>query len=273
MDQNTPQNTKPSNEIKVGFETRVGNVVRYCNGLLNEQKIRELHFSAIGGAVGKLVSAVEVLKLVNAGLYQRTNISNISYSQGGNQEGKGGEEKLYPKIEVTLSLDDFKDKGKGYQGKLDEKERLRLNELLNQRRGNREEGERGGRGRGFRGGDRGGRGFRGGRGGRGEGYTPRGGRGDGYTPRGRGGYQPRGRGGYGGESEGYQPRGGRGDGYNPRGRGGYQSRGGDDREFRGGRGQSSRGGSRGYSSGRGSENFRGNSDRGFQQRGGQRGTR
>jgi len=227
---------KPSNEIKVGYETRVGNVVKYCNSLLAEKKFKELHFSALGGAVGKLVSAVEVLKLVNPGLYQKTTISNISYSRGKGEEG----EKLYPKIEVVLSLEDFKVKGIGYQGKLDETERLRLFEILNQRN-NREGSGRGGE-RGF---SRGG--FRGGRGGRG-------GRGRGGFRGGRGGE----RGGFRGDKGGY--RGGRGqDGETFRGGRGGRGQGGE--TFRGGRGQGgdrfqgTRGGSRGG-------NFRGNDERG-----------
>ena len=51
MNQNNQQTNKPNNEIKVGFGTKVGNVVRYCNSVLKEG-VRQLNFSAIGGAVG-----------------------------------------------------------------------------------------------------------------------------------------------------------------------------------------------------------------------------
>jgi len=38
-----------------------------------------LHFSEVGGAIGKLVSAIEVLKTVNAGLFQLNKLATVSY--------------------------------------------------------------------------------------------------------------------------------------------------------------------------------------------------
>ena len=154
-------NSKEANDIRIGMNTRVRNVVRYCNSLLKEKTFKTLHFSAVGGAIGKLVSAVEVLKTVNAGLYQLNKLATVSYQSVDNKEVKN--QKLYPKMEVTLSLDDFKEKNDGYQKKMNEDERLKLYNIFNEqpvRRG----GRRGFRGR--RGGFRGRRGgFRGRRGG------------------------------------------------------------------------------------------------------------
>ena len=172
---NANTNSKEANDIRIGMNTRVRNVVRYCNSILKEKTFKTLKFSAVGGAIGKLVSAVEVLKTVNAGLYQQNKLATVSYQSTENKDTKN--QRLYPKMEVTLSLDDFKDKNEGYQKKLDEKERLDLYNIFNQqpvRRGRRG-GFRGGfrpRGpgvrRGFRGNVRG-RGLRGNRG------APRGG--------------------------------------------------------------------------------------------------
>lgn len=58
---------KAENDIRLGMGTRVRNVIVYCNSILKEKNLRELHFSAVGGAIGKLVSAVEVLRIVNPG--------------------------------------------------------------------------------------------------------------------------------------------------------------------------------------------------------------
>ena len=58
---------KAQNDIRLGQGTRVRNVVRYCNSIIKEKNYRELHFSAVGSAIGKLISAVEVLKIVNPG--------------------------------------------------------------------------------------------------------------------------------------------------------------------------------------------------------------
>ena len=227
---------KEINDIRIGMNSRVRNVIRYCNFVLNEKKLGELRFSAVGGAIGKLVDAVEVLKIVNPGLYQVNKIATVSY-QTVDTQGKLVNQRLYPKLEVVLSLAPSKDKSEGSQDKLDEAERTKLFELLNARQTRPEgyegheghEGHEGaegeerprGRGRGRGGFSRGGRGFPRGRGGfRGQRGAPRGGRG---VSRGapRGGFRgERGapRGGFRGERG--APRGGfRGERGAPRGRG------------------------------------------------------
>ena len=165
-------NSKPPNDIRVGFRTRVGNIISYCEKLLNEQKMRTLNLSAVGGSIGTLVSAVEVLKATTPGLYQINRIATISYQSV--EENKDPEnQRLYPKLEVILTLD----------------REERRNRLGRGRRGNRRGGFRGRRGnfRGRRGGFRGNRrrgfrsrgGFRGRnmRGNRRVGFRARGGRG------------------------------------------------------------------------------------------------
>ena len=171
---------KPANEIRIGMDSKVRNVIRYCNALLKEKTTTFLHFSAVGGAIGKLVSAVEVLKTVNPGLYQSNKLATVAY-QSVDDKKTVTNQKLYPKMEVYLSLEP-REKNEGFQEKLSEEERNKLYELFNQKptrrpfRGNRRGGFRGSRG-GFRGARRGGlrgRGARGMRGTRGRGAPRRG---------------------------------------------------------------------------------------------------
>jgi hypothetical protein len=248
--------SKPINDIRVGMNSRVRNVVRYCNSILNEKKTRDLKFSAVGGAIGRLVNVVEVLRIVNPGLHQSNKIGTVIY-QTVDQQGSVQSGRNYPKLEVVLSLDQL-DKTEGYQAPLSEEERTKLFELMNVRPERTEdEGERGTRGRGTRGGfSRGGRGFsgRGGfsRGGRG-GFS-RGGR-EGFS---RGGYS---RGGYSRGGEGYS-RGGYSRGSEGYSRGGYSR--GSEGYSRGSEGYSRGGYSRGgegYSRG-GRDSFRGRGYRG-----------
>jgi len=143
-------NTKPLNEIRIGFRSRVRNIVNYAQSLLKENSFRSLHLSAIGGAIGSLVNAVEVLKITNAGLYQVNKIGTVSY-QTVDPQGNVQTQRLYPKLDVTLTLDQPTQQGEGYQDRLSEEERTQLFNLS----------PRGGRGfsRGGRGGfSRGGRG-------------------------------------------------------------------------------------------------------------------
>ena len=194
---------KPVNDIRVGFNSRISGIVNYCQRLLKENNMRELNFSAVGGSIGTLVSAVEVLKTLEPGLYQVNRLATISYQSV--EEGKKNEvqnQRLYPKLEVKLTLDKPSKTGEGYQEPLKEEERKKLLDIQSKRRQGRS-GRRGGF-RGRRGGPRGRRpGFRGRRGGFRGRNRGRGGR----NMRGRGRPPMRGRG---------RPNRGRGRGNGPR---------------------------------------------------------
>ena len=182
---------KPVNDIRISFTSRIGGVVSYCEKLLKENNIRELNFSAVGGSIGTLVSVVELLKTITPELYQINRLATISYQsveEGGKSESQN--QRLYPKLEVKLTLDKPAKTPEGFQDKLPEEERKKLFEIHSKRREER-------KGRGFRGK----RGFRGRPPMRGRGRPMRGGRGRpmrggrGRPPiSGRGGNTPRGRG-------------------------------------------------------------------------------
>ena len=176
-------NKKEPNDIRIGMNSRPRNVIKYSTSVMEEKKLNELKFSAVGGSIGRLLEIVEVLKVLKPGLYQQNRITSVAY-QTVDSNSKILNEKLYPKLEVVLSKEEPKNKTEGYQGKLDEKERKDLEKIMNERREQREKNRGRGRGRGRRG-------FRGRRGGfrgrRGFGRPRRGGRGmRGAPPRGRG---------------------------------------------------------------------------------------
>jgi hypothetical protein len=188
---------KQANDIRVGFNSRISGIVNYCQRLLKENNMRELNFSAVGGSIGTLVTAVEVLKTLQPGFHQVNRLATISYQSV--EEGKKNEvqnQKLYPKLEVKLSLDKPAKTGEGYQEPLKEEERTKLLDIQSKRRqgrGPRRGAPRRGRG-GFRGRRPGFRGRRGGFRGRGRGRPnfgrgrpPMRGRGRGRPNRGRGG--------------------------------------------------------------------------------------
>jgi hypothetical protein len=126
---------KPVNDIRISFNSRIGGIVSYCEKLLNQDKLRELNFSAVGGSIGTLVSVVELLKTITPGLYQINRFATISYQsveEGGKSEAQN--QKLFPKLEVKLTLDEPEKKTEGYQGKLPEEERKKLLDLHSKRR-------------------------------------------------------------------------------------------------------------------------------------------
>ena len=179
---------KPANDIRVSFNSRIGGIVSYCEKLLKENNMRELNFSAVGGSIGTLVSVVELLKTITPDLYQINRLATISYQsveEGGKSEAQN--QRLYPKLEVKLTLDKPSKTTEGFQDKLDENMRKTMLEIHEKRRQERR-GFRGRRGgfRGRRGGFRGRRGgFRGRRGGF-RGRRPMRGRGRPMRGRGRG---------------------------------------------------------------------------------------
>ena len=200
MSTNQKDNKKEPNDIRIGMNSRARNVIKYSTSVMDEKKLKELKFSAVGGSIGRLLDIVEVLKVLKPGLYQQNRITSVAY-QTVDSNNTLLNQRLYPKLEVILSTEEPKNKTEGYQGQLDEETRKQIEKVMNEKK-ERVEKNRGrgtGRGRG-RGGPRGrGRrgGFRGRRGGfrgrprRGDSRTRRGdsrrGRGNRGTPRGRGG--------------------------------------------------------------------------------------
>ena len=196
MSSNQKDNKKAPNDIRIGMNSRPRYVIKYATSVMDEQKLSELKFSAVGGSIGRLLEIVEVLKVLKPGLYQLNRITSVAY-QTVDSNNTLLNQRLYPKLEVILSKEEPKNKTEGYQGKLEEDKRKDIEKIMKDRK-ERMEKNRGrgrGRGRGFRGRGRRG-GFRGRRGNfrgrprRGD-SRPR--RGD-SRPRGRGAGNPRGRG-------------------------------------------------------------------------------
>ena len=166
---------KAPNDIRVSFNSKIGGIISYCEKLLKENNMRELKFSAVGGSIGTLVSVVELLKTIYPGLYQVNRFATISYQsveEGGKSQTES--QRLFPKLEVILTLDKPAQVTEGFQDKLSEDERKKLLDLHNKLREERRNRPRRRGFRGRRGGFRGRRGgFRGRRIMRGRGFGPR----------------------------------------------------------------------------------------------------
>jgi hypothetical protein len=212
------ESKKEPNDIRIGMNSRPRNVIKYATSVLEEKKLNELKFSAVGGSIGRLLDIVEVFKVLKPGFYQQNKISSVAY-QTVDSNNVLLKQRLFPKLEIVLSKEEPKNKTEGFQGQMDEKNRKEIETIMNKRKEEREKnrGQRG-RGRG-RGGPRG-RGRRAGFRGRGRGFAGRPRRGGRPVARGpnrgrgnpRGTNTGRGRGGQRGTSSG--PRGNRGRGAN-----------------------------------------------------------
>ena len=114
------ENKVPSNEIRVGNRTKPKDLIAQCEKLLKEDKLKEIHLSAVGNSIGDLIIAVEILKSANPGLFQQNIFSTIGprAPKNQNQEKEKDKEKdkekekenekpqkLYPHLEVVLSCE------------------------------------------------------------------------------------------------------------------------------------------------------------------------
>ena len=131
-----PKNTKAPNDIRIGMNSRVRNVIRYSQSIMEEKKLRELKFSAVGGSIGRLLDTVEVLKVLIPNLYQQNKITSVAY-QTLDSNNTVLNQRLYPKMEVILSLDEFKTKNEGRvyldPKDYDYKQNERLNSMYGER--------------------------------------------------------------------------------------------------------------------------------------------
>ena len=174
------ENKKEDNDIRIGMRSRQKYVIKYASSIMKEKNYKELKFSAVGGSIGKLVDIVEVLKILIPNLYQQNRITSVAY-QTLDSNSKILNQRLYPKLEILLSTEEFKNKNEGTQDKIDEKLRKDIEEIMKKRREEREKNrDKNRRGRGFRG-------RRGGFRGRRPGFRGRGGRRGGLRGRNRDG--------------------------------------------------------------------------------------
>ena len=130
-----PNSKKEPNDIRVGYRTRIANVISYAEKLLKENNFKTLNFSAVGGSIGTLVSAVEILKYSNPGLYQINRMATISY-QSVEDTGNIEKQRLYPKLEIILTLEKPANQTEGYQDPLSEEDRKKFNDIRNKAKDN-----------------------------------------------------------------------------------------------------------------------------------------
>ena len=142
-------NTKEPNDIRIGMTSRPRYVIKYSTSVMEEKKLKELKFSAVGGSIGRLLDIVEVLKVLKPGLYQQNRITSVSY-QTVDSNNTLLNQRLYPKLEVILSKEEPKNKTEGYQGKLEEDKRKDIEKIMKERKERMEKNRGRGRGRGRR---------------------------------------------------------------------------------------------------------------------------
>ena len=107
----------PKNEIRVGNRSKPKDLIAQCEKLLKEDKLKEIHLTAVGNSIGDLIIAVEILKSSNPGLFQQSIFSTIGPRSPKNKDKEKEKEKenekpqkLYPHLEVVLSCEKIEEK-------------------------------------------------------------------------------------------------------------------------------------------------------------------
>ena len=123
---------KPSNEIRIGFATKIKDVISQCEKLLKDGKVKDLHLSAVGTSIGELISIVAILKSIYPNLYKKNIFSVIPGRTTDKNKDKKAEpknQKLYPRLEIIVSNEKIADKDEN-SVKLSEEEKTTLIDTL-----------------------------------------------------------------------------------------------------------------------------------------------
>ena len=124
---------KVSNEIRIGLRTKPKEIIAQCEKLIKEEKVKELHLSAVGNTIGNLVVAVEIVKSLFPNLHQSSEFSTIparSLEKDKDKKPDTKPQRLYPRLEIILSTEKLAEKKEGSQSKITEEERTILIETL-----------------------------------------------------------------------------------------------------------------------------------------------
>jgi len=129
------QDKEVTNEIRIGITSKPKDIISKCEKLLKEDKVKDLHLSAVGNSIGELVIYVEILKLIFPKLSQKSVFSTITPVPS-KKEKKADDktQKLLPKLEVIVSTEKENDKKEGHETKLTEEERKILIETLDKKK-------------------------------------------------------------------------------------------------------------------------------------------
>ena len=104
------EDNKPSNDFRIGFRSNPKEVITKCEKLLKDDKVKEIHLSAISSSIGEISTISEVLKFMFPNLSQKNMFSVISPPPS--KKKKKAEEnakKLYPRLEIVLTMGDKKE--------------------------------------------------------------------------------------------------------------------------------------------------------------------
>ena len=124
----------PTNEFRIGIKSKPKELITQCEKLLKDEKVKDLHLSAVGNSIGEVLTIAEIIKSMYPNLFQKTIFSTIpGRTTDSNKDKKADPKKLFPKLEIILSTEKMVDKNEN-SVQLSEDERQLLIDTLEKKK-------------------------------------------------------------------------------------------------------------------------------------------
>lgn len=94
-----------SNEFRIGFRSNPKEIITKCEKLFKDDKVKEIHLSAISSSIGEITTISEILKYIFPNLSKK-NVFSVITPPLSNKKKKSEEnaKKLYPRLEIILTM-------------------------------------------------------------------------------------------------------------------------------------------------------------------------
>ena len=126
---------KPENEIRIRFNSKTKDIIQECEKLIKEGKVKDIHLSAVSNTIADLIFSVEILKSMYPNLIQQNKFSTIPPRSNDNSKKKDDKpQKLFPRLEIILTISNEEVKKEGAISTITEEERKILIETLDKRK-------------------------------------------------------------------------------------------------------------------------------------------
>lgn len=121
------ENKAPNNEVRISLRSKPKQVISQCEKLLKEEKVKDLHLSAMGLSIGNLVITAEIFSQIHPELSKKS-VFSINKEEKKNPEQKY--QKLLPKLEIIFTTEKPAEKKEAPEPKLTEEDRNALLDSL-----------------------------------------------------------------------------------------------------------------------------------------------
>ena len=125
------ESKKPNNELRISFRSKPKQIISQCEKLLKEEKVKDLHLSAIGNTIGNLVITAEIFKQIHPELFIQ---SIFSINKDAKKSPDQKTPKILPKLEIIFATEKPAEKKEDPDPKMSEEDRNALLDTLDKQK-------------------------------------------------------------------------------------------------------------------------------------------